>query len=258
MITTIFLVIYFTFILTATINFNSDLIPLWIIISPVFAIFIILILVWIMTPLYKFSGKNNRFFSYVTRSASKFINMFLLRMKLTIVGSEKIPKDKNIVFYSSHKSYSDVFVLLSIIKRPVAFTPKKELFKIPIISGWLDAMGCFRVDRANNRDTVKRLDNVVSKIKNGLSFVVFPEGGTKYRNYKEIIKVRVGSFRIAARAEASIIPVKIYGNEKVRKRFPFFHTDKKVKILDEISFKDYSNMDTNTIAKLFIDRINSN
>ena len=33
MITTIFLVIYFTFILTATINFNSDLIPLWIIIS---------------------------------------------------------------------------------------------------------------------------------------------------------------------------------------------------------------------------------
>ena len=62
MITTIFLVIYFTFILTATINFNSDLIPLWIIISPVFAIFIILILVWIMTPLYKFSGNNNRFF----------------------------------------------------------------------------------------------------------------------------------------------------------------------------------------------------
>ena len=28
-------------------------------------------------------------------------------------------------------------------------------------------MGCFKVDRANNRDTVKRLDNVVSKIKNG-------------------------------------------------------------------------------------------
>ena len=100
MITTIFLVIYFTFILTATINFNSDLIPLWIIISPVFAIFIILILIWIMTPLYKFSGKNNRFFSYVTRSASKFINMFLLRMKLTIVGSEKIPKDKNIEYIS--------------------------------------------------------------------------------------------------------------------------------------------------------------
>ena len=80
-----------------------------------------------MTPLYEFSGKNNRFFSYVTRSASKFINMFLLRMKLTIVGSEKIPKDKNIVFIH-HINHIQMFCSFIDNKKTSCIYTKKRTF----------------------------------------------------------------------------------------------------------------------------------
>lgn len=245
----------FIFLMTRLVGLEF-LIPLWILLAPFVTVFVLLMIFKLFTPFYRLTGPKNKFFTYTTRSMGHTVSRFIARLRPIFHGLENIPKDGKTVFYSTHKSYTDVFILLSIIERPLAFTPKKTLYKIPVVGGWLKAMGCFMVDRDNDRDTVRRLIDAIKRVKSEHAMIVFPEGGTSYKHDEKLIEIKAGSLKIATKSNASIVPVRIMGNQQVRKRMPFYHTDKHVYFMPPINHDTYENMSNQELSELVKNTIN--
>jgi 1-acyl-sn-glycerol-3-phosphate acyltransferase len=235
---------------------TPNLIPLWIILAPIVSIVFVLFVFLIHVPFYFAFGYHHRYFAYVTRSLGNTINRFIARLHVDVYGLDHIPKYGTTIFYVTHKSYTDFSVLLSIIKRPVAFTPKSDVYQIPIVNWWLQAMGSFKINRKNTRDTAKRMFTAIKTLKTGHAMVIFPEGGTKNRDIELITESKAGAFKMALKSEAMIVPVKIFGSVRVRNRMPFFHTDKKIVFLEPIPYEFYQTMNTKDLSELVMKKIN--
>ena len=80
------------------------------------------------------------------------------RLTVKVVGKHNIPKKGPLVVYANHKSLNDPLILLQVFNRNLSFTPKKSLYKIWFLKTWFNAIGCFPIDRENDRETAKKYD----------------------------------------------------------------------------------------------------
>src|SRR3954452_18300408 len=72
---------------------------------------------------------------------------FHLYFRLSRVGREHIPADGPVIFAANHRSFLDPFVIGTMMRRPIYYVAKKELFRNRV-QGWLlNALGAFPVDR---------------------------------------------------------------------------------------------------------------
>lgn len=255
MITAIFLVSIFTSTMILS-SIWPNLIPLWIIFSQFFGVIVVLLFFGLMVPFYKRSDSNTPFFGGLTRNLAFTLNHFILRLKVIPINTENIPMNGKVVFFANHKSYTDPFVVLQIVRRNLAYAVKKGVYQLPLIKLWLQAMQCFMVDRDNNRDTVRRIMEAIKTVEKEQAMLIFPEGGTKDRDNEMIEQMKHGAFKIALKAKASIVPIRIVGNVKVRQRIPFYHTDREVIFLKPIEYNVYKEMSTQEISQLVLKQIN--
>ncbi|MBE0700872.1 MAG: 1-acyl-sn-glycerol-3-phosphate acyltransferase, partial [Acholeplasmataceae bacterium] len=184
------------------------------------------------------------------------LNMFILRLKVTVEGLENIPLDSPLVVYSNHKSYTDAFSILEFFPRPLTLTPKKSVMKIPIVNLWLKSYDVFPINRSNHRETAKDLDKAIQTVKNGHAILLFPEGSIGDRLKDQVNTMKAGSFKLALKSGANILVVKLEGNDLVRRRAPFKISYRKVVIKPLIMHESIANMSTQEIANLVMDTIN--
>lgn len=199
----------------------------------------------------------NRFKYYGWQSLARFLSVFVFNLSIRIKGKENIPKDGKMVVYANHKSYLDPVIAIQVINRPMAFTPKSSLYKIPILNDGMKQMNCMPVYRDDTRKTAKALVQTIKNIEAGFSMVVFPEGGRKNRDQDSVIATRAGAFQIAVKPKATILPMTIIGNSEIQHRAPFRKTKIKVIIHKPITFEDYEGMSTAEIGNVVMDVINS-
>ncbi|QAT41711.1 1-acyl-sn-glycerol-3-phosphate acyltransferase [Clostridium sp. JN-9] len=129
-----------------------------------------------------------------------------------ITGIENIPQGP-CVFISNHQGIFDGFLFFGFINKPIGFIAKKEIKKLPLISGWLEMLHTVFIDRENIRESVKAINAGVENVKRGYSMIIFPEGtrslGGKMKEFKR------GSMKLAFNAGVPVVPVTIEGTYKV-------------------------------------------
>lgn len=128
---------------------------------------------------------------------------------VNVHNAEKVPRNRSVVFYANHQSYFDVIAMLGYFDMPVAFISKIEIRKIPFIGRWMDLMGCVFLVRKNVKQSIAAMAKAVENVKNGYSLAIFPEG-TRSKTCK-LAEFKPGSFKLAFRAEAPIVPVSFSG-----------------------------------------------
>jgi 1-acyl-sn-glycerol-3-phosphate acyltransferase len=97
---------------------------------------------------------------------------FLLGLRVRIVGE---PAQKGAVLYvSNHVSWADIVVIGSI--RPVAFVAKKEVAKWPLVGITAKIQRTVFVDRTRRHRTADAVDEIVQRLADGTSVVLFAEG----------------------------------------------------------------------------------
>ncbi|NLK46305.1 MAG: 1-acyl-sn-glycerol-3-phosphate acyltransferase [Treponema sp.] len=130
-------------------------------------------------------------------------------VNITVNGLENIPKDKAAVFIGNHQGYLDIPILLGYSGIPIAFISKAEILKIPVFSTWMKLMQCTFLVRSSPRQSIEAMNEAIENVKKGYSLVIFPEGhrskGTPMKDFKS------GSFKLAFKSEAPIIPFTING-----------------------------------------------
>ena len=129
-------------------------------------------------------------------------------VKLTVKGVENVPKDGSVVFVGNHQSMFDAPVMLAAIPRPSSFIVKEELKKVPVFSGWIEAMNCFFLPRGESRKSLEIIIAASKLLKqHDHGMVIFPEG-TRSSN-GDMRAFKPGSLKIATRSGAAIVPFAI-------------------------------------------------
>lgn len=133
---------------------------------------------------------------------------------LEVRGKDNIPKGEKVVFLGNHQSYFDVVALAGAQDAPILFIAKAELTKWPIFSAWMKEMGCVFLDREDPRAAVAVINEGARRMKEeGLNGAIYPEGT---RSKDGVIRdFQKGSFKLAQKADAWIVPVMVEGTNQM-------------------------------------------
>ena len=151
-----------------------------------------------------------------------FALRFASGTKVTVIGREKIPEDRPVLYTSNHRGVFDIVACYPYTKGLCGFVGKKELEKIPVFRIWLRLVHVHFLDREDNRAAMQTIMDGTEEIKNGISMWICPEGT---RNKGEgLLEFKGGSFRMADRANAPVVPVAItHADDVLEKHFPWVH-----------------------------------
>ncbi|HAG04943.1 MAG TPA: 1-acyl-sn-glycerol-3-phosphate acyltransferase [Lachnospiraceae bacterium] len=163
---------------------------------------------------YSLTGQNEKHLKYAADSVTLWGKRRLKAagVKVEVKGAENIPDKKGILFVSNHQSDFDILVLLGYIPVEKGFVAKKELSKIPLLSRWMRTIHCLFIDRSDMKQQAKTIVDGIKLLKEGKNMVIFPEGTRSKGGPRHEFKA--GSFRLATKSNAPIVPVSIDGSYK--------------------------------------------
>jgi putative phosphoserine phosphatase/1-acylglycerol-3-phosphate O-acyltransferase len=138
--------------------------------------------------------------------------------RFTVNGVEHIPAEGPVLLVPNHRSYFDVAALALVaarINRPVRFLGKQELFDAPVVGQLARALGGIPVDRDTAPgDSMRR---ATAALRAGEAVIVLPQGtiprGEAF--FDPVLKGKTGAARLAAATGAPVIPIGLWGTEKV-------------------------------------------
>jgi 1-acyl-sn-glycerol-3-phosphate acyltransferase len=157
-----------------------------------------------------FSGNPNPLFRAGV-SGAYFIS-YVVGMRVQVEGREKIPRGV-CLFLANHTSFTDPVPIVWAIPRRIGILAKKSLFSIPII-GWAFRLAKFvPVDRSNREAAIESVDLAAQRMKEGLSFLAYPEGTRSYDG--RLLPFKKGVFVMAIKAGVPIVPMALSGAHRV-------------------------------------------
>lgn len=137
---------------------------------------------------------------------------------IRISGTKKIPAEGPVILVANHRSYFDPMVISMVVAktgRTVRSLGKKEVFDVPVVGSLATAMGGIRVDRGTGSDEPLQL--AAEALESGEMVAIMPEGtiprGPAF--FEPELQGRWGAARLAQMTHATVIPVGLWGTEKV-------------------------------------------
>jgi 1-acyl-sn-glycerol-3-phosphate acyltransferase len=137
----------------------------------------------------------------------------LVGVKLDVRGREAFDHTKTYIYMFNHVSNLDPPVLIPLVPKRSSVLLKKELMKIPILSRAMQMANFVPVDRSNREAAISSIARAVDVLKDGINISIFPEG-TRSRDGK-LLPFKKGPFHLAIESGVDILPVTIYGTEKM-------------------------------------------
>lgn len=138
----------------------------------------------------------------------------VLGQKITITGSENIPREGGALLAINHIGYVD-FVYAGLAAQPaggrlVRFMAKKEVFDHPVGGPIMRSLHHIPVDRG---DGIASFHHAVDFLQKGELVGIFPEATIS--RAMEMKEFKTGAVRIAAAAGVPVIPVVLWGTQRM-------------------------------------------
>ncbi len=154
-------------------------------------------------------GRNDEFAAVMKHVIRIFIFPFF---RLESNGKENLPKKSAFILLPKHQRWEDIPLLSLAAPRFLYYIAKNELFKGPLSSWFLKALGGIPLNRQRPLESRTSLKGMIDLLRAGEGIVVFPEG-TYYRNrmgpaHAGIVKL------ILSRLDLPFVPVGINYSRK--------------------------------------------
>ena len=140
------------------------------------------------------------------------LGLALSGVQVRIEGREHVLHDRAAVYAVNHTSNVEppiLFHALSPIFPRLRVLYKAELRKLPILVRAWDLAGFVPLERANPEQSLPAIDRAAEALREGNSFLIFPEG-TRSRT-GSLLPFKKGGFIMAIKGQAPIVPTAITG-----------------------------------------------
>jgi len=135
--------------------------------------------------------------------------LWLAGIKARVQGLEHIDKNQIYLVMANHQSLFDIPLINAVMGIRIRFLAKKSLRLIPVFGWYLWAGRYIFIDRSNPRESHRSIEDAVTKLRQGPSLAIFPEG-TRSRDGK-LQPLKKGGFILALDSGVPILPVGIAG-----------------------------------------------
>ena len=183
---------------------RTTYIVLWVLLSTLF--------LGVAAILVSFFSRTGNLVHLIARIWGRGI-LFVSHIKVTTQGLANIDPCQSYIYMSNHQSNFDIPVLLAHLPIQFRWLAKAELFKIPIFGRAMRGAGYVKIDRFNQESAFESLSEAASKMKNGVSVMIFPEG-TRTQD-GSIKSFKKGGFVMAVDSQTAIVPVILRGTWKI-------------------------------------------
>jgi 1-acyl-sn-glycerol-3-phosphate acyltransferase len=131
-----------------------------------------------------------------------------------IYGAKKVPMQGPLIIVANHASNFDPPLLSNCMRRPVSFMAKESLFEVPVLAPAIRAYGAYPVKRGSaDRSAIRA---ALQQLDNGWAVGIFLQG---VRSPDGLISSpKLGAALIAAKAQVPLLPVSLWGTEKILKK----------------------------------------
>jgi len=160
--------------------------------------------------------------TYITRSSNWAhligrlwgnVNLWAAGVRVRITGLEHLDPHQSYVFLSNHQGWFDIFTLLGKLPFQFRWLAKEELFKVFVLGPAMRAAGYIPIDRSDRRKALESLHQAATKVQEGTSVVIFPEG-TRSPDGK-MQEFKKGGFILAIKSQQPIAAIAISGSHRV-------------------------------------------
>lgn len=141
----------------------------------------------------------------------------LLFHPISVKGLENLT-DEPVLLCANHSSLWDPILMVAALPQNerIRIMAKEQLFRIPVVAGFIRKMGAFPVNRGHS--DVNAVKTAIKSLKDGCQLLIFPEG-TRVKNPGKA-SVKGGVAMIAIRSGVKLMPVFIGTTKKLFQRVP--------------------------------------
>jgi 1-acyl-sn-glycerol-3-phosphate acyltransferase len=140
------------------------------------------------------------------------VGRFLIKtlFDLEITGLMNLPADGPVILLINHTNFTDVGLLMILLPRHPVGLAKEELVRRPIVGSIVSALGVISVRRGEvDREALRRCAALLAEGRRFL--IIAPEGHRS--GHGRLQEAHDGVTFIAARSNATLVPIATYGNE---------------------------------------------
>lgn len=137
--------------------------------------------------------------------------VFHLYFRGRIYGAEQVPRRGRLIVVSNHASDFDPVLLSEVVRRPVAYMAKEELFKVPVLNQAIRLYGAYPVKRGSaDRSAIR---SAIAALDQGWAAGIFLTG-TRTPDGR-VTDPKLGAAMIAAKTQAALLPVSLWGTDQI-------------------------------------------
>lgn len=154
-----------------------------------------------------------------TGHAGVRLGLALSGIRMLVEGREHLQRNRAAVYAVNHTSNVEppiIFDVLSPLFPRLKILYKAELRKLPVLVRAFDLAGFIPLERGNRDQSLPAIDRAAAALRNGDSFLIFPEG-TRSRS-GELLPFKKGGVIMAIQAQAPVVPVAIAGARNAMKK----------------------------------------
>ena len=170
-------------------------------------------------------------------------------------GLENLPQEGEYMMYPNHQGKYDVLGIMYTHKKPCSFVMDKNKSHTILVREFCDLVQGKRLEKDNPRQGITIINQVADDVAAGKRYILFPEGGYKFNNKNKVCDFKAGSFKIALKSKAPIIPIALIDSYKVFNSFHVGPLTTQVHYLKPIMYEEYKDLKTQEIAELVKQRI---
>ena len=198
---------------------------------------------------------------YTTEERYQLAKLCVRLMKMTgaiktkAYGIENLPKEGGYMMYPNHQGKYDALGIIYTHKKPCSLVMDKAKSNTILVKEFVDLLEGKRLDKKDVRQALTVINEVSEDVKNGKIYILFPEGGYEFNNRNKVYDFKAGSFKIALKTKAPIVPVALIDSYRVFISAWLGPVTTQVHYLKPITYEEYKGMKTQEIAAMVKDRI---
>jgi len=215
---------------------------------------IIIYYLWKAGYVERHSWKYNEEDRYKMARRMVFIMKRNAFIKTKAFGTDNLPQDGGYVMFANHQGKYDSLGIIGAHKKPCTFVIDEKRSRLIIANQFTTLLKGSRLDKTNMESQFKTILKIISEVKDGRRYIIFPEGGY-YHNQNRVKEFMPGAFKCAMKAKSPIVPVALIDSYKPFELNSLKPVTTQVHFLEPLYYEDYKDMTSREISELVRQRI---